>query len=346
MKKYLFFLLAATSTAFTVNAQSDNKEPYLTQSLSSETIKQANVETSGGSISVMGSSAGEARIEMYVNANNGISSLSKDEIKKRLEEDYVVKINVAGNTLTATAKNRKDNWDWKRSLSISFRIYVPSNVSTDLNTSGGSIKLSDLKGNQTFRTSGGSLKVDKVSGSIDGKTSGGSITVTNCTDEIDLATSGGSITAENCKGNLELSTSGGSVHLTGLDGHIEAATSGGRIDGENIKGYLSAATSGGSVKLSNIRATLETSTSGGSMNIEVTELGEYVRVGNSGGSIDISLPANKGIDIDLKGNRVKVNPMNNFSGDTDDNSISGTMNGGGTKVKVHAGSGHVNVTFK
>jgi len=344
MKKVFFFLLSATA-AFTVNAQ-DNKEPYLTQSLSSETIKQVNVETSGGSIAVSGSSQNEARIEMYVNANNGISSLSKDEIKKRLEEDYVVKINVAGNTLTATAKNKRDNWDWKRSLSISFKIYVPSNVSTDLSTSGGSIKLNDLSGTQVFRTSGGSLKIDKVSGKIDGKTSGGSINVTNSSDDIDLATSGGSITAENCKGNLDLSTSGGSLHLNSLDGKVKAATSGGRIDGDNVKGYLSAATSGGSVHLSNIRATLETSTSGGSMDIQVTELGQYVKVSNSGGSIDIQLPANKGLDLDLHGNKVKLNPMNNFSGDTDDNSIRGKVNGGGTEVSVHAGSGHVTINFK
>ena len=345
MKKYFFFLLAASATAFTVNAQ-DNKEPYLTQSLSSETITLTNVETSGGSISVTGSSKSEARIEMYVTANNGISNISKEEIKKRLEQDYFVKINVGGNTLTATAKNKKDNWDWKRGLNISFKIYVPSEVSTNLSTSGGSIKLSDLKGTQVFRTSGGSLKIDNVSGKIDGKTSGGSITITNSSENIDLATSGGSVTAENCKGNLELSTSGGSLNLHNLDGHVDASTSGGRIEGSDIKGYLSASTSGGSVKLSNIRATLETSTSGGSMNIEVTELGEYVKVSNSGGGVDISLPANKGLDVDLHGNRVKVSPMNNFSGDTDDNSIRGTMNGGGTTVRVHAGSGHVNVTFK
>ena len=67
---------------------------------------------------------------------------------------------------------------------------------------------------------------------------------------------------------------------------------------------------------------------------------------NSGGSIDLQLPANKGYDLDLRGNRVKVNPMNNFSGDTDDNSITGKMNGGGTEVRVHAGSGHVNLNFK
>jgi len=345
MKKFFFLLLAATGTAYTVNAQ-DNKEPYLTQSLSSETIKQANVETSGGSISVQGSAQGEARIEMYVNSNNGISSLSKDEIKKRLEEDYIIKINVAGNTLTATAKNKRDNWDWKKSLSISFKIYVPSNVSTDLSTSGGSIKLSDLKGTQSFRTSGGSLKVDNVTGKIDGKTSGGSINVSNSSDDIDLATSGGSITADNCKGNIQLNTSGGSLHLSKLDGTTEASTSGGRIEADDVKGKLSASTSGGSVHLTNIRGTLETSTSGGSMDIEITELGQYVKVSNSGGSVDITLPANKGLNLDLHGNRVKLNPMNNFSGDTDDNSIRGKVNGGGTEVTVHSGSGHVTLNFK
>jgi hypothetical protein len=82
------------------------------------------------------------------------------------------------------------------------------------------------------------------------------------------------------------------------------------------------------------------------MNIEVTEIGQYVKVSNSGGGVDLTLPANKGINIDLHGNRVKVNPMNNFSGDTDDNSINGKMNGGGPEIRVHAGSGHVNVTFK
>ena len=344
MKKYLFLLLVICVSA-TVKAQSD-KEPYLTQSLSKETIKLANVSTSGGSISVMGADAGEARIEMYVTPNGNITGMSKDEIKKRLEENYVVKINVADNVLTATAKNKNDNWDWKKSLNVSFKIYVPGNVSTDLATSGGSIKLGNLNGKQVFRTSGGSLKVDNVSGKIDGKTSGGSINVSNSKDDIDLATSGGSITADNCTGNMQLSTSGGSVHLSALNGVIEANTSGGHIEGDNIKGELSASTSGGSVKLTNIRASLETSTSGGNMDIEVVELGKYVKVSNSGGSIDLQLPANKGYDLDLRGNRVKVNPMNNFSGDTDDNSITGKMNGGGTEVRVHAGSGHVNLNFK
>lgn len=343
MKKYLL-LLSVIGLSTALKAQ--DKEPYLTQSLSKETIKQVNVETSGGSIMVTEASAAESRIEMYVSPNNNVTGLSKEEIKKRLEEYYTVKINVAGNVLTATARNKTNDWNWKKSLSISFKIYVPKDVSTDLSTSGGSISLSRLNGNQAFRTSGGSLKVDQVTGKIDGKTSGGSITVTNSGATIDLATSGGSITADKCNGNIELSTSGGSLKLSNLDGTIDAATSGGKVDGDNISGKLSASTSGGSVRLTNIKGTLKAATSGGNMNIELTELGDYVNVSNSGGSIDLQLPANKGYDLDLRGNRINTGTLKNFSGSVDDNSVDGKLNGGGTAVRVHAGSGHVNINFK
>jgi hypothetical protein len=344
MKKF-FILLSVICASATVQAQSD-KEPYLTKSLTSESIKNVKVETSGGSIMVAGVSS-DAKIEMYVTANNGITGLSKDEIKKRLEEYYTVRINAEGGTLTAVAKNKEDDMNWKKGLNISFKIYVPVDASSDLNTSGGSISLNNLKGgNQEFRTSGGSLHVADVSGKINGRTSGGSIHVSNAQDEVDLSTSGGSIEAKNCKGNLKLSTSGGSLNLADLDGTIDASTSGGHIEGNNIRGELSASTSGGSVKLSDIHASLETSTSGGNMDIEVVELGKYVKVSNSGGSIDLTLPANKGYDLSLHGNKIKTDQLKNFSGSVDDNSVDGKLNGGGTEVKVHASSGHVNLSFR
>jgi hypothetical protein len=344
MKKHILFLsLIASSVA--VKAQFD-KEPYITKSLSNQSIQNVKVETSGGSITVGGLSPSEAKIEVYVTNNNGITSLSKEEIQKRLEENYELKVSVENNTLIAYAKQKRNNMDWRRSLNISFKIYAPKSISTDLSTSGGSIHLNDLSGTQKFRTSGGSLHVDNVTGKIDGGTSGGSIHLSNSGSDIDLRTSGGSIEAKNCKGNMELSTSGGSLNLDDLDGTIEASTSGGHIDADNIKGELSASTSGGSIKMTNIAASLETSTSGGNIDVEVTGLGKYVKVSNSGGSINLQLPAGKGYDLDLHGNRVKVSPMNNFSGDTDDNSITGKINGGGTQVTARAGSGRVSVSFK
>ncbi|HEY6976347.1 MAG TPA: hypothetical protein VH396_08655 [Chitinophagaceae bacterium] len=344
MKKYILFLSLVVITA-AVKAQFD-KEPYITKSLSNQSIQNVKVETSGGSINVGGVSPSEAKIEVYISGNNGIGSLSKDEIQKRLEENYELKISVDGNTLNAVARQKHDNMNWKRSLNISFKIYVPKSVSTDLSTSGGSINLNGLSGKQKFRTSGGSLHVDNVTGKIDGGTSGGSIHLSNSSDDIDLRTSGGSIEAKNCKGKMELSTSGGSLNLSDLDGTIEASTSGGHIEADNIKGEFTSSTSGGSIKMTNIAATLETSTSGGNIDVEITSLGKYVKVSNSGGNINLSLPANKGLDLDLHGNKIKTDQLKNFSGSVEEDNVSGKLNGGGTQVVARAGSGRVNISFK
>ncbi|HRI22303.1 MAG TPA: hypothetical protein PLA68_15180 [Panacibacter sp.] len=344
MKKYILFLSLLTAATIT-KAQSSDKEPYITKSLGSENIQQAEVQTSGGSITVTGVNT-DAKIEVYVTGNNSLTGLSKDEIKSRLEEYYTLNISVSNNKLTAIAKQKENNMNWKKSLSISFKIYIPGNVSTNLSTSGGSIRLNNLKGNQSFRTSGGSLHIDDVAGKINGRTSGGSIHISNASDEIDLSTSGGSIEATKCKGNLQLSTSGGSLNLSDLDGTVEASTSGGRIEGSNISGDLSASTSGGSVRLSNISGSVEASTSGGSMDVALTALGKYVKLHNSGGNIDLQLPAGKGLDLDLSGNKVKVSSLNNFSGNTEEDNINGKLNGGGTLIKVNASSGTVRLSFK
>jgi len=345
MKKYFLFAAIALIN-LTAKAQSSDQEPYLTKSLANQTVSKVKVETSGGSISVSGVATSEAKVEMYVNGNNGNSQLSKEEIQKRLDEYYEVNINYSNNMLTATAKNKYNNMDWKKGLSISFKVYVPKNVSTDLATSGGSIKLTNLSGTQKFATSGGSLSVDGVSGNVDGATSGGSIKVTNSQDEIELATSGGSIEADNCKGNLRLATSGGSLKLTNLSGKIKAETSGGSVNGNNVSGTLSAHTSGGSINLSDLACSLETSTSGGHISVGIKQLGEYVKISNSGGNIDVRLPKDKGLDLSLRGDKIKVTPMNNFSGSTDDDRIDGKLNGGGVPVDVRAGSGRVSIVLE
>jgi hypothetical protein len=346
MKKNLSLLVLGCSCLL-LNAQVQEKqEPYLTKSLSNESIKNVEVETSGGSIQVWGGNASEARIEVYVNQNNrrNGNTLSKEEIQKRLDEDYVLNVSVNNNKITATAKLKEKNMDWERSLNISFKVFVTQNVSTELKTSGGSISLRNLSGNQKFHTSGGSLSVDNMSGNINGRTSGGSIHVSNSKDNIDMETSGGSINAQNCSGNLDLSTSGGSLNLVGLKGKIKANTSGGGIKGSDIEGELSTNTSGGSIKLSDLSCSLEASTSGGHINISIKKFGEYVRITNSGGDIDLQMPGNKGVDLKLRG-RIKTTNLVNFSGDKDEDHITGKLNGGGIPVTVRAASGRINLSI-
>ena len=343
MKKF-FFLTLITALSISVIAQ--NKEPYMTKSLSKESVKSTEVQTSGGSISVSGvNSAAETKVEVYISSNNGKNEISKEEIVKRLEQ-YDLNVSVSNSKLTAIAKPKQRNMDWKKGLSISFKVFVLKNVSTDLSTSGGSINLANLTGDQKFSTSGGSLNIDNVGGNIDGRTSGGSINVENSRDDIELTTSGGSIKASNCNGKLRLTTSGGSLDLKDLKGEIKASTSGGSVNGRNISGELITHTSGGGIHLDELSCSLEASNSGGGIDIEIKELGKYVKISNSGGGIDLQLPKNKGVDLDLSGGRIKTDQLGNFDGSIDDDSLQGKLNGGGVPVRVRSSSGRINLAFK
>ncbi|GAB3263883.1 hypothetical protein GCM10027347_30650 [Larkinella harenae] len=344
MKRSSFLLtaLCALPLAFSSQAQDRDETPYDTKNFSGS-LSTLRVETSGGSILVEGTQSSGVKVEMYVRPNNWPSNkLSKEEIEERLKE-YDVKLGVENNTVVATAKRkRNDNWDWKRSLSISFKVYTPRNFATDLHTSGGSIRLNNLVGSQNFATSGGSLHLTGVEGLIKGRTSGGSIHLTRCRKDIDLSTSGGSIHAEDSDGNLDLRTSGGSVHLAGLSGRINARTSGGSVKAVGVKGELMAGTSGGSVRLSDISGSVEASTSGGGMDVEITKLGDYVRLSGGPGSVNVKMPLDQGIDLDLSGNRVDI-PLSKFDGTVEKDRVRGRLNGGGVPVRISAGSGTVRV---
>ena len=339
MKKTFTLLFAICFWAITVDAQ--DSQPYLTKSLSKESVNSVFARTSGGNILVSGVSAGEARIEVYITGNNN-KTLSNEEITKRLKEDYSLTVEVTGNKLSATAEAEHSFTNWKQSLNISYKIYVPSDVATDLSTSGGGIDLRNLRGTHTFSTSGGGLSLNKIAGKVRGRTSGGGISLKDCKDDITLSTSGGSIQAANCSGTLKLNTSGGTIELEELDGEIEAETSGGSIRGESIRGNLYAHTSGGQIKLHNLACGVDASTSGGSIDAEIVEVVGAVTMNNSGGNIHLKMPANKGLNLRLRGEKISVVDLKNFTGDQDDNSISGKVNGGGVAVNV---STNGNLTF-
>lgn len=337
------FILFLLGLALETSAQNNNQEPYLNKSFANAAITNVNVKTSGGSIMVSGGNASDARVEVYVNPNNGNGeTISKEEISKRME-DYDLAVSLNGNELEVSAKSKSNFTNWRKSLSISFKIYVPKEVSTNLTTSGGTIKLSNLNGEQNFTTSGGSLNVDQLTGIVKGHTSGGSINVSNSKSNIDLRTSGGSITAENCEGTISLSTSGGSLHLTNLNGTINARTSGGGISGDHISGELITGTSGGSINLTEMACSLETSTSAGSTHVQMEKLGKYIKINGSVGHVDLQIPSGQGLDLDLHGNRISTNVTSNFNGEKDDSRMVGKLNGGGIPVTVRTSIGGINL---
>lgn len=337
MKTYLTLFIVACQS---LTALAQDGKPYITKSLASDAIDHVTVNTSAGGIKVSGAQGESPRIEVYIKGNNG-RELSKEEIEKRLNE-YDMSISVDGHELKAMVK-QKHTFNWKQSLNISFKIFVPEKVSTILHSSGGGIDLDNLSGNENFTTSGGGLTIDRLNGVVRGHTSGGGIDVSNSGNDLDLSTSGGGITAKRCNGSIKLVTSGGGLRLENLKGTIYARTSGGGIDGHGIEGELTTSTSGGGIDLKQMNCSLEAHSSGGGIDVEMLGVGKYLKLSSSAGDVDVRLP-NKGYNIDMHAQGFSQR-LNNFSGDWSSHHVSGTVNGGGVPVQVTANSGTASLKF-
>jgi DUF4097 and DUF4098 domain-containing protein YvlB len=294
-------LLAVTGAAC---AQRHDEKPYLTKSFPATGLKNVRVETSGGGIAVKGQSSGDARVEMYIRSNRG-RQMADADIKAQLEKDYEITIEKSSDALVIRAK-RLRNGDWDDALSISFDVYTPTNVSTDLETSGGGISLANLNGTQKAETSGGGIDLTNIKGNANVETSGGGINVENFDGKLDAVTSGGGITATGNLGDSRLITSGGGITLKSVSGNVEAETSGGGI------------------------------------NADIRKLGNRLTLATSGGSIDVKMPMDQGMDLDLQGDKVQV-AMNNFNGTVEDDHVKGKLNGGGIPVRISTSGGRVRI---
>lgn len=336
----LYALLLISNFAF---SQNSGEKPYFVKTFNASQIHQLDMLTAGGGITVEGTADNEAKIEVYIKSSNwNGTSIDKEEIENRLT-DYILTVRQNGNKIECVAKNKSQNMNWKKGLSISFKAFVPKNIDTQLSTSGGGINLSNLKGELNFSTSGGGLNLKNLSGNVKGRTSGGGINLSDSHDNINLSTSGGGITAKYSDGNIYLRTSGGGLTLENLKGKIDASTSGGGVNAKTVSGTLITSTSGGSINLDDVGGNIKASTSGGGIRANISTINNYLTLDASSGNIKVDMPMSKGMDLDIKGNKVSHVTLNNFDGEVDKDQIYGKLNGGGAKVRIHAGSGNVSL---
>lgn len=283
-------------------------QPYLTKEFTISTPGELEVVTSGGSIDVSSHSGDKVRVEMFVR-KGGRSIESNDNDAAEALEDFEIEIEKSGNKVIASASREGGSWFSSNNVSISFKVLVPKQMSCDLKTSGGSIQLTGVSGNQDVATSGGSLTLADISGDMDATTSGGSINIKNYEGLLEASTSGGSINLSNAKGELAVKTSGGSINL------------------EDVEGSLTARTSGGGIKAN------------------LSSLDKQLKLSTSGGSITAVIPGGLGLDLDLKGNRVNTK-LSNFDGEVEKDRVVGSINGGGIPVVMSTSGGSVNLEYR
>ncbi len=248
-------------------------------------------------------------------------------------------------------KFKRGREHWRKQLNrlkIHFLVTVPQQYNVDLDTSSGSISVTDLDGDVRAKTSGGSLRLGNITGPVWGRTSGGSIKLTSCRSPVDLKTSGGSIEVGDVAGDVQARTSGGSLRFGEIQGSIWGKTSGGSIKVANCNGGVDVQTSGGGINLESVDGDVNAKTSGGSIRTTMTTQPQKVcRLHTSGGSITITLIPDIAIDVDAQtsGGRVSKDFVVHsvIQGKVPRNKLKGSINGGGPLLKLRTSGGNIHL---
>lgn len=329
MKAKMYTIGAMLVTLFSCNGiAQESKTPTITKTFEMNGPGTLNARSSGGGIEVKGGEQNEVTVQVFIRKNGKILSPSDPSVRDILE-DFELDIEKNGSDVTATVERKMKFGFFGKNVGISLTILTPHEMSCNVSSSGGGLRISNVKGTHDFSSSGGGVKLENVAGTTKASSSGGGVHATNQDGDVRLSSSGGGVTLEEAHGRVNAHSSGGGVHLENIHGDVEAGSSGGGVSVTGEVGYVKAKSSGGSVR------------------VNVGKLSKELYLESSGGGVDavIRNGSNLGLDLDLSSEKVNID-LRNFSGKSEKDRVIGAMNGGGIPVHMHASGGSVNVRFE
>lgn len=326
VKMYPMIALLLTLISCNGLAQ-ENKRPTITKTFDLNQPGKLNAKSSGGGIDVKIHDQKTVVVQAFVRKNGKVLSPNDPQVQDILE-DFDLDIAKNGSVITANVERKSRFNLWNNNVGIGLTIIVPREMSCNVSSSGGGLKISGVSGIHNFSSSGGGIHLENITGTTEAKSSGGGVKVMNQ------------------NGDIQLSSSGGGVTLNDAQGKVSAFSSGGGVDLTNIHGDVDAGSSGGGVKVSGESGSVKAKSSGGSVRVNVGNLSNELYLESSGGGIDAVIRNGDklGLDLDLSSDKVNIE-LHNFSGKSEKNRIKGTMNNGGIPVYMRSSGGNINVQF-
>lgn len=226
---------------------------------------------------------------------------------------------------------------YNNSSNFRFKIKVPKRFDIEVETMGGDIEISNVKGEFSGKTMGGDLRLNKLKGEIHLTTMGGDITLNDSELDGALKTMGGDISFENVGGNVKgstmggdvtyknvsgkevesevnISTMGGEISVDEAQGGADVQTMGGEIYIKKAKKFIKAKTMGGDIQIDEIDGWVKATTMGGEITVVMTgdpDKGKRdVDISSMGGDIELTLPEGLSIEFDVCLTYTKNSPQN------------------------------------
>lgn len=128
--------------------------------------------------------------------------------------------------------------------------------------------------------------------------------------------------------NVDVSNTNGTIELSQVTGSIELDTTNGRIEVERCAGSIDASTTNGSIHAELVRVAK----------------GQPLRFDTTNGRISVTLPRDAAIDVDAGTTNGSISTdLPIVTMDKDRNSLRGTINGGGTRLRARTTNGGIEI---
>jgi DUF4097 and DUF4098 domain-containing protein YvlB len=313
------------ATAGVMAADSD-REDTLKRAFAVEAGGRLVVKSDLGSVRVRGADTTEASLEVRRKVEGG-----SDARAKELLASHEVEWKVENGVVTLESRVGQDGrrgWRGPR-LQVEIEAVVPHQFGVEVQTAGGSVSATQLKGSVSLRTAGGSVSMEEVTGDIQGRTAGGSIRGRQLGGEAVFTTAGGGIDIDGMSGvRLQAETSGGSIRLKGISVPVMARTAGGGIDVATQATPVEASTAGGSIQV----------------DLEVPPK-EGLRLKTSAGSITLRVPKESAFNLDAvtSAGGVRSDLPVSVRQAEGRSSLKGPVNGGGPEVHLRTSGGSIQI---
>ncbi|MDR6564373.1 MULTISPECIES: histidine kinase [unclassified Arcicella] len=322
-----------------------NYKPIITKTYEVEAIKHLQLKTFSGDIELIGHDENTIKVEVYATVRSLFTFfLIKDPLLTFDYDAQDLTMNVVDDTLFIYNKpNYLNIYNWFNFQKTSFRVFLPANIHSNTKTYGGKIVLKKLEGNHGFSTWGGNILLEQTLGNIGGSTMGGNVDVLKCQGNVEASTMGGNIFLAGNNADIKIDTKGGNIYVQNNEGTIHCSSWGGNIDAFNVSGGFECNTAGGNINLKNVNGNIGASTKGGNIRAEVNGISQYAWFDTAGGNIKVALPLEQSLDLEVSASRVRLPPLQNFSGYQTKQSIRGKLNGGGANVTIKTLAGNITI---
>ena len=306
------------------------------------TPAEMSISTNDGFIKAYSKEINEIQVYFIVKKNDRVIDMDLDELEDHVDID----ISSSNDELEIIIKSKETSWvkSWKDRYYVSMQILAPQKTDCNLKTSDGNIEMSGFSGDQVCKTSDGNIEVENITGELSARTSDGNIAANEIDGSIELQTSDGDLNVENIKGDITLKSSDGKVVVRNVKGDVNAITSDGNILLEDIIGVNNARTSDGNINFENLNGGLTAQTSDGDINGNFDKLDHDLFLKTSDGNISVTVPNGLGMDLTLRGEDINMR-LDDFSGETSDHKIEGTIRGGGIDVELITSDGDINLDY-